>query len=117
MRLLCRLLCGRLASVRHAWPALQGFEAFDAAEKGAWEELSAGGAALRLNIRSPGAGSHVVVFRCGKPLRHLIIACHPGNLAFQTSIHMEHSTLAHLETHFMHMPGTELLHHNKPQQC
>lgn len=56
-------LCGSLACFRHVWPARQGFEAFDAAKKGAWEELPAGGAALRLSIRSPGAGSHVVVFR------------------------------------------------------
>ena len=42
----------------------QGFEAFDMEEKGAWEELPGGGAALRLSIRSPDAGSHIVVFRC-----------------------------------------------------
>ena len=41
----------------------QGFEAFDVEEKGAWEELPGGGAALRLSIRSPDAGSHIVVFR------------------------------------------------------
>lgn len=54
------------ASLRHVCIPLQGFEAFDAAKKGTWAELPTGGAALRLNIRSPGTGSHVVVFRCGK---------------------------------------------------
>ena len=34
-------------------------------EKGAWVELLGGGAALRLSIRSPDAGSHIVVFRSG----------------------------------------------------
>ena len=42
---------------------MQGFKAFDATEKGAWEELPGGGAALRLTIRSAGAQSHVLVFR------------------------------------------------------
>ena len=32
---------------------------------GAWEELPGGSAALRLSIRSPDAGSHMVVFRSG----------------------------------------------------
>ncbi len=41
----------------------QGFQAFDASEKGAWEVLPGGGAALRLTLRSPGAESHVLVFR------------------------------------------------------
>ncbi|KAK9836324.1 hypothetical protein WJX81_005312 [Elliptochloris bilobata] len=42
--------------------APQGFEAFDLDEKAAWEELPGGGVALRLTIRSPDAGSHIVVF-------------------------------------------------------
>ena len=44
----------------------QGFEAFDVEEKGAWEKLPGGGAALRLSIRSQDAGSHIVVFRCAR---------------------------------------------------
>lgn len=42
---------------------MQGFQAFDASEKGAWEVLPGGDAALRLTIRSAGAESHVLVFR------------------------------------------------------
>ncbi|KAK9834175.1 hypothetical protein WJX81_005389 [Elliptochloris bilobata] len=42
--------------------APQGFEAFDASDECAWEELPGGGAACRLSIRSPSAGSHILVF-------------------------------------------------------
>ncbi len=44
----------------------QGFQPFDASEEGAWEELPGGGAAWRLTVRSPGALSHVLVFRCAR---------------------------------------------------
>ena len=70
-----------LAEPRRVCAALQGFEAFDAAEKGTWEGLPAGSAALRLTIRSPGAGSHVVVFRHGTTLELLCVACHTGDTA------------------------------------
>jgi len=46
----------------------QGFQPFDASEEGAWEELPGGGAAWRLTVRSPGALSHVLVFRCARPV-------------------------------------------------
>ena len=49
---------------------VQGFQAFDVSEKGAWEVLPGGGAALRLTIRSAGAESHVLVFRFANVTSH-----------------------------------------------